>query len=99
MMVMMVAILIVAERLNLTSPTGCRCLCHRKELSRMRQTICDRCGKETKKPTWITLKVGNFFYRTEKLFDLCPKCLDEFGGFMKQEKEPTPSANEISSEE
>lgn len=60
-------------------------------------TICDRCGKETRKSISISAKIGTFLYRNEKLFDLCPECLDEFCGFMKQEKEPTPSANEISS--
>lgn len=60
-------------------------------------TICDRCGKETRKSISISTKIGTFLYQNEKLFDLCPECLDEFYGFMKQEKESASAATDTNS--
>ena len=66
----------------------------------MIQRICDRCKSVTKNDaTSITAKVGSFFHQYEQQFDLCHKCFDELNDFIELKKEPTPSANVISSEE
>lgn len=64
----------------------------------MTQTICDRCKSVIKEGVIsITTKVGGFLHQSEKQFDLCSKCFDEFNGFMKQEKESASAATETNS--
>ena len=65
----------------------------------MKQTICDRCKSVIKGKVIQVARIERCrtFNPIKKEFDLCRDCVDAFNEFMKQENEPTPSANEISS--